>query len=124
MEYPDFEYNNEDIIESLIENNRKISPEKSLLLAMLTLTIQDLGLTKYFKELKEHYVILPSSKLKKDTIEDAVIFLIDETESYLYSFNNVCRLLNLDPDLVRGQIIKCILKEKESYAFTVYSREG
>lgn len=105
---------------ALLETSRALKPEQRLLVAILALVIQDLGLSKHFPDLKEYFVVLPSSPINKASTETALKYLLSKDTQTSFCFSQVCSHLHLEPVGVRKIIIATIKKEKNNPAYKMW----
>lgn len=95
-------------------DNRKaiLSPIQELALGIILQAITDYGVIKNFKELEKYSCGRnPKSKPRKSgkttlkNKKNAIAFIESNNENYIYSFNNCCLILDVEPQMLKKKIL-------------------
>lgn len=87
------------------KNTRVFVPEQRLCIALLCVTLQDIGVLRYFPELKDMY---SPKVLKKDEkhlyVQEALEYVYIESDIEACSFEFCCTFLGLDTKAFRDRL--------------------
>lgn len=96
-----------------------LSPEQKLSRAMIVLAVQDLNLENHFPELKRHFVVAKTKKIKRPNVISAIDYILSEGDQGALCYDNACMNLLIDRESLRNLLIKCI-KENDGEVFEIY----
>jgi hypothetical protein len=100
--------------------NSALTPEKTLLISMVVLALQDLNLEKYFQGLRKYFIVAKKEKLDSDNIMSALNYIFNKKyEDYMLSFSNFCFVFNINEDLFR-ELIKSYIKKHGGAVYMHY----